>query len=354
MADPLSSLPKPTWQKPQGMKGNALKNPVVKKPGRWRKIVLPIIFVWSLAVIIFLAILYLQGPRPAGEASSQPEVDSRPLLVQVVRPVREIINPYTEVTVIANKEITLQPSSRASLAYLGELGGEQYYAAHIDKLGIETTEVTLKFNDSAGNEDSQKLEITRKSFAFPVGYTEINSWPEANYVLDGNDLSATVNKQSRLLEDYQPDDLVDLNKDLGLYTLNDAQLRVEAGKALKIMLDDLAEATGKYVTVASGYRSYETQVQTYAAWVKELGTDGADAVSARPGHSEHQLGTTIDFVSDETGWQINNSFGDTVAGKWIIENCQKYGFILPYKTDQSQDGGYKEESWHFRYIGLKN
>jgi D-alanyl-D-alanine carboxypeptidase len=93
-------------------------------------------------------------------------------------------------------------------------------------------------------------------------------------------------------------------------------------------------------------------MQTYVSWVRQLGEQKADGLSARPGYSEHQLGTTVDFVSQDTNWQITNAFGNTVAGKWLAENSSKYGFTLPYKSDQSNAGGYQEESWHFRFTGV--
>jgi D-alanyl-D-alanine carboxypeptidase len=93
-------------------------------------------------------------------------------------------------------------------------------------------------------------------------------------------------------------------------------------------------------------------MQTYVSWVRQLGEQKADGLSARPGYSEHQLGTAVDFVNKATGYKIVNDFGNTPAGKWLAENSYKYGFILPYKSDQSNAGGYQEESWHFRFTGV--
>lgn len=290
-------------------------------------------------------------PTETQQAANDPESGIE-LEVDVTKPVRTITNPFTEVTVTTSKSITLQPNNRVQLKELGMLDSRHVYILQIANLAVGDTPFNLKVNDKQGNEKDIQLTITRDIFSFPVGLREVGGWPDAKYVLDGNDLKVKVDKTSRLLEDYEPNDLLDLNKDLGLYTLNNAQLRAEAGRQLKAMLDALSKATGKYVTVASGYRSYETQVRTYAGWVRELGVKGADKVSAKPGHSEHQLGTTIDFVNDETKWQISDQFGKTTAGKWLAVNCKKYGFILPYTTDNSNTGGYKEESWHFRYVGF--
>jgi hypothetical protein len=281
-----------------------------------------------------------------------PHADNRPLEVQVVAPERPAINPTAEFTVISNKAISLEQGVNLSFQSIGELEGKKYYVLRASELGIGDNEFVANFKDEQGQTFKQELKIDRDDYSFPPGFTAITPWDGAEYIINGNDFKAKVDKQNRLLEDYEPADLVDLNKQFGIFTLNNAQLRSEPAAALKNMLAELKKQTGKSVTVASGYRSYFIQVRTYGNWVKELGQANADKVSAKPGHSEHQLGTTVDFVSDETNWQISNKFGDTAAGKWLAQNASTYGFVVPFNQDNSASGGYKEESWHFRYVGL--
>jgi hypothetical protein len=54
-------------------------------------------------------------------------------------------------------------------------------------------------------------------------------------------------------------------------------------------------------------------------------------VSARPGHSEHQLGTTIDFKSygGSAPWNYTN-WATTRAGAWMAANAWKYGWVMSY------------------------
>lgn len=102
---------------------------------------------------------------------------------------------------------------------------------------------------------------------------------------------------------------------------------------------------GIEINFMSGYRSYEEQVEIYKNW-NEVYSDGqADRVSARPGHSEHQLGLAIDVNS------IEFSFADTPEGLWLAENCWKYGFIIRYKEGTEEITGYMYEPWHIRYLG---
>ena len=66
---------------------------------------------------------------------------------------------------------------------------------------------------------------------------------------------------------------------------------------------------------------------------------------APPGHSQHQLGTAIDFGS------IDVSFARTPAGQWLLANAWRYGFSLSYPEGQEALTGYSWEPWHYRYVG---
>ncbi len=106
-----------------------------------------------------------------------------------------------------------------------------------------------------------------------------------------------------------------------------------------------ASKDGISLWVKSGFRSYATQKSLYNNYVARDGKAAADRYSARPGHSEHQTGLAADFN------EISDTFGDTAAGKWLSNNCWKYGFILRYPKGKESITGYMYESWHFRYIG---
>ncbi|QFG69655.1 M15 family metallopeptidase [Ornithinimicrobium pratense] len=88
--------------------------------------------------------------------------------------------------------------------------------------------------------------------------------------------------------DYRPDDLVSMGG--GPY-----QARAEVAEQLDALVATAAEAGHPSLTVTSGFRSYETQAGTFADWAGRLGEERADILSARPGHSEHQLGLAVDL-----------------------------------------------------------
>lgn len=114
-----------------------------------------------------------------------------------------------------------------------------------------------------------------------------------------------------------------------------------------------ARSAGKPFKVRSAYRSYQYQVNTFDSWVNQLGLIEARKVSARPGHSEHQLGTTLDFQSAGTSrapWDYPD-WARTSAGRWLKKHAWKYGFIMSYPRGKAAEVCYSYEPWHYRYIG---
>lgn len=112
-------------------------------------------------------------------------------------------------------------------------------------------------------------------------------------------------------------------------------------------MDADASALGLNLYIASGFRSYVTQSNIYNRYVASDGQEEADTYSARPGSSEHQTGLAFDLNT------INDSFAKTAEGKWINQNCHKYGFIIRYPEGKTDETGYIYESWHLRYVGTE-
>ena len=118
-------------------------------------------------------------------------------------------------------------------------------------------------------------------------------------------------------------------------------------------LADAAWAAGAPLAIDSAYRSYDTQVWTFWYWVSELGYETAIQSSARPGHSEHQLGLAIDFKASggPDPWDYYNFATDSPTGQWLAANAWKYGFLMSYPLGQSAKTCYGFEPWHYRYVG---
>lgn len=160
-----------------------------------------------------------------------------------------------------------------------------------------------------------------------------------------DDLLILADKKNYLSKDYIPSDLVNLKPNNAyLLNRNDLSLRIPVEKALTEMAL-AAQKDDVKIVVSSTYRSYDYQDALYQRNVKQLGKEVADRESARPGTSQHQLGTAIDFGS------ITDEFAQTKAGIWLNDNAGVYGFSLSFLQGYESVTGYRWESWHFRYIG---
>lgn len=171
---------------------------------------------------------------------------------------------------------------------------------------------------------------------------------KANY---DKDIFILVNKYTRLGRNYVPNDLEKIDDKYFINGNTNVRLmRKEAKEAFERM--SLASIENGYpVYGQSAYRDYNRQEEIYNSEVKDYGVSGADKDVARPGHSEHQTGLSIDVSSNKSGNMLQ--FDKTSSFKWMMNNAYKYGFILRYPKGFENIHGFIYESWHFRYVGVK-
>jgi len=133
--------------------------------------------------------------------------------------------------------------------------------------------------------------------------------------------------------------------------------REEARQALDQMLADFDFP----VEVRSDYRSYDLQLEAYERLVKEQGQERADQVIARPGYSEHQLGTAFDlsWAGLPIEWDEPRNRALWMA---LEEHAHEYGFVISYPLKETSEWPYSNrwvpvgtdfrwEPWHVRYVG---
>ena len=213
-----------------------------------------------------------------------------------------------------------------------------------------------------------------------------------------NDLRVLVDPRTRLPENYVPRDLVSLRLH-GISTLTtDMLLRQETAEHLA-QLVAAASAASEELVVASAYRSFQDQKAIFTTCAAIYG-DEARRVCALPGHSQHQLGTAVDFADGAASyrlWYLKDAsypaskenllstamsngapngvieqlrslaveqfsgpedvmgpFADTKASQWLLKHAEEYGFVLAYPKDGEAETGYYWEPWHYRYIGVDN
>src|SRR5690625_254739 len=203
-------------------------------------------------------------------------------------------------------------------------------------------------NDLTENNNAEQQENTNEN-------SNDNNDDTSNDTGDNSDddptITALVNKEHSLEDNYAPDDLVTVDVPTVLENPEVNQLREVAADALKEMFDE-AKESGIYLHARSGYRSYETQVQLFQNYVEQHGEEAANRYSAKPGQSEHQTGLVMDVTSESMDFQLDESFDETKEGKWLRDHAHEYGFIIRYPKDGEDMTGYMYEPWHIRYLGI--
>jgi LAS superfamily LD-carboxypeptidase LdcB len=138
---------------------------------------------------------------------------------------------------------------------------------------------------------------------------------------------------------------------------DDARAQVRA-----ILYPDLAalrtaaRAAGHPLVIVSAYRSYTQQELTFDYWVGVGGYEQALRTSARPGHSEHQLGTTLDFGDGSAApWEYTD-WAATPTGGWLAQHaltcyCGVRDSAHAKQMRAAKLPDYDYEPWHYRWVG---
>lgn len=165
-----------------------------------------------------------------------------------------------------------------------------------------------------------------------------------------------VNGSHHLSTDWLPGDLVSIS---GARVLKPSIELLPQTKAAWDSLRKAMDKAGLKVYICSGFRTYDYQVNLFNKRMKarmnagmsyRAAFDSANLYTAYPGTSEHESGLAIDLARDIYA-TLNDGFADTAVGKWLLENCQDYGFIPRYGKDQQEITGIAYEPWHYRYVG---
>ncbi|MEW1921657.1 M15 family metallopeptidase [Pseudarthrobacter oxydans] len=161
-----------------------------------------------------------------------------------------------------------------------------------------------------------------------------------------------VNKHRPLAPaDYVPADLV--RPAVAMTASGEASLLNSTTAAAAEAMFAAAARDGVAMVLASGYRSYTTQVATYNGYVAARGQADADTASARPGYSEHQTGWAFDIADGNGACGFQPCFADQPSAVWAKANGHRFGFVVRYPWMFHPITGYYYEPWHLRYIGVE-
>ncbi|WP_134740912.1 M15 family metallopeptidase [Nocardioides sp. 503] len=165
----------------------------------------------------------------------------------------------------------------------------------------------------------------------------------AHSTTDPRSIWVVVNKQLPISPpDYRPDPMA---------LVEGYQVSPAAAPALEEMLA-AASADGVPMRITSAFRSRDYQEGVHEATVARLGRAAAERISARPGHSEHQTGLSVDLGSlSEPGCNFDACFADTGEGRWLARHAVEHGFVIRYTEATTEITGYQPEPWHLRFVG---
>lgn len=205
---------------------------------------------------------------------------------------------------------------------------------------ILTTELTSNSTTSQVTTTTEHSTTITSTTTFAVTTTKISTISTSQTVLSHQqiidvpttaELRKIVNKKHALPANYNP---------------GEHPIAKKAFLKLKSDMQQLGFAiSDKY----SGFRSYAYQKKLYERYVAADGKANAERYSARPGHSEHQLGLAFDFI-DTTGHLLGDGIQDG-ASEWLAKNAHRYGFVVRYLKGKEHITGYMAETWHVRFIG---
>lgn len=210
-------------------------------------------------------------------------------------------------------------------------------------------ELSFAASDSSGNETIQNFTLN------VIDLSAYDSIPDSLKDDDGNVSFVTDKGFTGNIDRYgvvTVDNTIIVNSDI---PLQESYAPGLDGEALNSFVEMRSAASGDGVSIYMlyGYRSYALQNSRYATMVRNFGEDGVKGYCAQPGCSEHQTGLAIDVntANDSADPELATSFAESDAGKWLQENCYKYGFIIRYPDGKESETGLNYAPWHIRYVG---
>lgn len=160
---------------------------------------------------------------------------------------------------------------------------------------------------------------------------------------------AVLDTTHRLPKGWKPPHLSWVNKS--------QQLQLDAASAWR-KLRLKAAVSGITINIVSAYRTDGHQQTVFNRNVTKHGRAHALKYVARPGHSEHQLGLTVDIgltVGSALRAEPTSGKPQTKAQRaanWLRDHAAEHGWVRSYPAGAVARTCYESEPWHWRYIGI--
>ena len=229
-----------------------------------------------------------------------------------------------------NDEAVERFTERDKVKYLEEFFSVPYakldnydrYVAYSDETGEDEEDTVLFVNLDLDKEDYNDSTLVEKF-----------------------SLDMLVNKHHHLSSDFEPNDLVAIDKK---YASDDGFLCNSKALDAYIKMSQKALEEGYQIVINSAYRSYQDQEAVVNDYLKAYGQSYVDKYVAKPGYSEHQTGLAFDIGSKNVSVFLNSK-----EYKWMLEHAYEYGFIHRFSKSGENITGFRNEPWHYRYVGEK-
>lgn len=177
-------------------------------------------------------------------------------------------------------------------------------------------------------------------------------YPDSVLVENPGDLGAVVDEEHTLLSRilYGATPVISIPS-TGAEPVQAAEEVVSAVKAMCIALESELDngSTCGGLMADRGYVTYEQQVALYEDG-KALYGDAVDDYVDVPGHSEHQLGTALDFALSGVE---QKDFMKSAQYEWLKANAHRFGFVETYSVEKDETTMKKGRPWHWRYVGYE-
>lgn len=281
---------------------------------------LPLVALLLVAIVVLVIVLVTMGNDPAPDTGADVSTTTSATTEAEDTTDREV----TTTTTTEKPTTTTTGTTKQTTAKPGTTTSPQYTDRYIDGEGM------LQF--AAGNNYVQSQSATAKT---PWNLLLVNDWNPMEKGYDTKVQMKTVDRRA-----------INNNQKVDARIYDDLMKMLDAGKAYNI-------------GVQSSYRPYSKQEQLYWAQVDRMrGTysdpvvmqSKAGEVVKRPGFSEHNTGLAVDLYGSGD-YSLSETFANTAAYDWLIENCADYGFILRFPKGKESVTGVIYEAWHFRYVG---
>ncbi len=248
---------------------------------------------------------------------------------------------------------------------------EAEYAAKLAELESQTAVTANASWPTHKNSGWDLLDLTNYPLENPTAETKTRA-----EVMNGGML--LVNEWHSRPEDFDESALVSLGNYYGgndKVQVADYKLSLfpNAADALKSAIDAAREEDLTHFMVSEGYRSYDKQNELFQSKVEKLSSrysgDALIAAAKRevnfPGTSEYNSGLSFTLrLYDKNDSTVGNAkYSTTTQGRWMNENCWKYGLVIrfpqagwPLETtsDKSFKTGVSLKMNLYRYVGRGN